>query len=252
MPTNASVPAVEKALTILQHMSASPKTYWGVTELAKELQLNKSTVYSILNTMIPFGFIEKNQTTERYSLGYGLFDLIGNYYESNPIHSAFEAVVEPLHHKLPECINCFILRNDMAYILCSFSSSNYALKVEMPVGTFLPPIYSSAGKILLSGLSDDNLKKIYDNCLEEPAAKEAPPFADFFAQIQSIRENHYAFNLSEYENGICSVAAPIKNHANQIIAAVNMVAPEARFNKNKEIYLHHIMEIARKISEKLN
>lgn len=251
MTNTPTVPAVEKALTILQHMSDSKKTYWGVTELAKELNLNKSTVYSILNTMIPFGFIEKNQMTERYALGYGLFNIIGKYYEHNPIRSAFEVVVEPMHHKLPECINCFILRNDLAYILCSFPSSNYALRVEMPEGTFIPPIFSSAGKILLCGLSNENIRRIYDYCREEPAAKDAPPYDDFLSQIQLIREQQYAFNLSEYENGICSVASPIKNHLNQIVAAVNIVAPESRFLKNKEIYVHNIKEIAKKISGQL-
>lgn len=251
MSSNSSVPAVEKALMILQHLSSSHKTYWGVTELSKELNLNKSTVYSILNTMTDFRYIEKNMITGKYSLGPGLFDIANRHYQHNPLRSAFESVTAPIQAKLNECINCHILRNQTSYVLSTFSSDNYTLRVEMPEGTALPPIYSSAGKILLGGLSDQEIKKIYHTCIEEISAKEAPPWPDFLEQIHMIHKEQCAYNMAELENGIYSVAAPVKNYNNQIVAAVNIVAPEARFIKNREEYIRHIKYIAKKTSERL-
>ena len=245
-----SVPAVEKTMLILKHMSASSKSEWGVTELASELNLNKSTVFSILNTMISFEFIDKNPVTDKYALGSGLFNLVNSYYKKNPIRTAFETVVTPFHSKLPECINCFILRNNMAYILASFSS-NYVLRVEMPEGTYMPPIYSSAGKILLSSLNDSDIEEIYLQCLHEASAKKPPSLLEFLLQINTIREQGCAFNLSEYENGICSVAVPVRNHNSQIVAAVNIVVPEIRFKNNRNMYIDSCKRIGREISEHL-
>lgn len=251
MSKNTTVPAVEKALTILQYMSASSQTSWGITELANELNITKSTVYSILNTMIHYRYIEKNTSTGKYLLGPGLFEIAGTYYKHNPIRLAFESVTTPIHLKLMECINCHILRNYASYVLSTFSSDNFMLRVEMPEGTSLPPIYSSAGKVLLGDLSDMEIKKIYNTCLEEASAKEAPPWPEFLEQIRIIRREQCAFNMAEYENGVYSVAAPVKNYNNQIVAAVNIVAPEARFKRNKDLYINNIKEIAKKTSEQL-
>ena len=251
MSNNISVPAVAKALAILQHMSSSHQTSWGITELAKELKLNKSTVYSILNTMADYRYIEKNTTTGKYSLGTGLFEIANQYYQYNSLRFAFENVTKPIHAKLKECINCHILRGQTSYVLAAFPSDNFALRVEMPEGTALPPIYSSAGKVLLGSLSDSKIKNIYYACMEEASSKEALPWPDFLEQIYTIRREQCAYNMAEYAEGVYSVAAPVKNYNNQVAAAVNIVAPEARFIKNRERYTCYIREIAKKISKEL-
>lgn len=249
MSANTNVPAVEKAMSILLLMSSSPKVYWGVSSIASELSLNKSTVHSILNTMINFGFIEKNTITDKYSLGSAFFSIKASYFENNPIRESFHDVVSKIHHECPECINCFILKSTKAYIIDSFSSGlNYSLRVEMPVNTSISPLYSSAGKILLSSLNDIEIEKIYYAEQVSYSNKEVSNLSEFLAQIHNSQLVSYAINNAEYEPGICSVAAPIYNSTRKIVAAVNIVVPEARFSDQEEHYIAFIQKIAADIS----
>lgn len=233
-------------------MSSSPKVYWGVSEIASKLSLSKSTVHSILNTMINFGFIEKNTITDKYSLGTAFFNIKTSYFENNPICKSFHDVVNKMHHECPECINCFILKNNKAYIIDSFSSGlNYSLRVEMPINTSLSPLYSSAGKILLSNLSDIEIEKIYYSEQVSYSNKKIPSLSMFLSQIHDSQKVRYAFNNEEFESGVCSVAVPIYNSFNKIVAAVNIVVPEARFSDKKTYYIAIMQKIAADISRQL-
>jgi len=67
MPEN-TVQSVNRALTILEAVAGADSEI-GVTELAKMLNLHKSTVHRLLNTLVHKGYIEQNPETEGYKLG---------------------------------------------------------------------------------------------------------------------------------------------------------------------------------------
>jgi DNA-binding IclR family transcriptional regulator len=56
------IESVAKALTILLLFKFN-KSEWGVTEIARELGMQKSTVYRLLTTLQEFGFVRKSETT---------------------------------------------------------------------------------------------------------------------------------------------------------------------------------------------
>jgi DNA-binding IclR family transcriptional regulator len=91
---------------------------------------------------------------------------------------------------------------------------------------------TSSGRVLLSGLADDQIERIY------PATRKidgAPPLcltksgAELIAVIQKIRKDGYATVIEEYEPGLVGASVPVRDFNGSIVAAINVAAPKARF-----------------------
>ena len=67
------VQSLDRALEILRLLGSEPEM--RVTDLARRLEVHKSTVFRLLSTLQEHGLVEQNPATEKYRLGYGLVRL---------------------------------------------------------------------------------------------------------------------------------------------------------------------------------
>ncbi len=72
--SSSTILVLEKALNILSRFDGN-RTEWGVTELSKDLSINKSTVSKILSTLENHCYLVKNAENRKYKLGLRLFEL---------------------------------------------------------------------------------------------------------------------------------------------------------------------------------
>src|SRR3712207_4619119 len=70
---NNFVQSVSRAITVMELLSR--RGWSGVTEVAKALEINKSTAYRLLTTLRDRGLVEQDAATEKYRLGFGLVAL---------------------------------------------------------------------------------------------------------------------------------------------------------------------------------
>ena len=97
-----NVPAVEKAMQILQYYTTTTTPYVGVTEIARALSLNKGTVYSILNTMMQYDFIIKSRISGDYALGPAIKNVAASYERHDEIIDCFKEIVKKYRGDCPE------------------------------------------------------------------------------------------------------------------------------------------------------
>src|SRR5438046_9994823 len=74
--TRNKVQSLDRALDILKLLGAEPEM--RVTDLARRLEVRKSTVFRLLSTLEEHGLVEQNPSTEKYRRGYGLGRLAGS------------------------------------------------------------------------------------------------------------------------------------------------------------------------------
>lgn len=115
------------------------------------------------------------------------------------------------------------------HVIETVPAQDISLRVDLPVGSKIPAIASSSGKVLISQLSDLEIAKIYDSLQTKVDGGNLQSKDDFIFEIHSVREQGYAVNDGEYESGVSSAGAPIYNSAGKIIAAINIVLPSFRF-----------------------
>ncbi len=160
-PIPKMVPAVERAIRILQLFRSADDSY-GVSELTRELALNKSTVFDIVTTLTAFGYLERDESTKKYHLGSALFRL---GYLVGDAPSLYE-IARPFLRGLADQFSATMLlvqplpADELLILACAEPAT--AIKLSMREGSRLPVGRGVFRQLLLAGqpsslLSDDLL-----------------------------------------------------------------------------------------------
>lgn len=245
-----AVPAVEKTVRILQILAGASSRGMGVSDISAALSYSKGTVYSILQTLLVNHIVEKNLSTNKYSLGLGLIQLAESYNHRSLLISCFMEIGQEMSAHCKENINLSYLRNGYNCSIASIPSVNqHILRVELPVGELIPAISSSSGKVLLSSMADSEIRRIFENQYYPYTESTISSADEFIEIIHQVRENGYAVNNAEYGPGVCSVSAPVFDSSRSIIAAMNIVIPQVRFTPEvRSELIALVIENARRLS----
>lgn len=228
--------SVDKTFAILEHFTIL-KPEWSITELAKELNSNKSTVYRFLSDMQKRDIMRQDTDTGKYSLGLKLFEL-GNRVQ---IQSAFVNKTHPILKKvaenITETVHIAILKNKQAYYVDKVESPQ-GLKISTNIGTYSPLHATSLGKILLAFSNQDYKKSITQinntNKLDTYTDNTITNPEKLVQELKKIEKQKYAIDNQEFEIGLICVGVPVFNQKNEIIASLSAAGPANRF-KIKEL-----------------
>src|SRR5437763_15582925 len=101
--TRNKVQSLDRALEILKLLGTEPEM--RVTDLARRLEVHKSTVFRLLSTLEEHGLVEQNPSTEKYRLGYGLVRLAGAGLAEVDLARASRSVVDAMPVRTGEAVN---------------------------------------------------------------------------------------------------------------------------------------------------
>lgn len=225
------VQSVDRALTILEEV-ASSEVEVGVTELANKLDLHKSTVHRMLNTLMHKGYIEQNPETEGYKVGLKVFELGSKMFNELEIRDQ-SLYLKELMQETNETVHLVVRDGDQGVYIDKVDTKQ-TLRMYSKIGRRVPLYCSAVGKVLLSNLSQDKLEKLYKGVEFKRYTKNTiTNWDDFLKELKKVRQNGYAVDNEEHEEEIRCIAAPIKNYKGQIIAAISISGPVFRITDKK-------------------
>lgn len=242
--------SVENALRVLELFTPN-EAEKRVTEIAKELNLAKSTVARLLKTLLKHGYVKQNEETKKYSLGNKILTLYGSLIENLEIVKEAYPFLKALADETSEAILLAQLEQDYVIYIEEIKST-YSIKIFAHKGRINPVHSTSSGKVLLAHKSTEEIEAFLSTRLEKTTAKTIIDKDTLRQQLMQIREVGYSYIENEYIDGIFSVAAPVRDYSNEVIAAVALVGPTQRINKEKtQQYIKMVSETAKKISRHL-
>jgi len=245
------VKSVNKALNILEVVSNS-KEPLGVTELSKKMDLNKSTVYRLLNTLQYRGYITQVNKNDKYTTGLKLFELGSLVINDLDLRKTSVSYLEELMELTGETVHLGIL-DDGEVIYIEKVESSETIRMHSKIGKRVYAHNTSLGKILLA-FSD---KEVVENILNKiglPKTTENTIVKQdkFKEHLRQVKKQGYAIDNEESEKGIICIAGPIFDHKGEINAAFSISVPNIRLNNDiTKKYGDLILEYSRKISEAL-
>ncbi|WP_413377521.1 IclR family transcriptional regulator [Alkalihalobacillus sp. 1P02AB] len=229
--------SVHNALMILKSFSMD-NPEMGVTELAEKMNLAKSTIHRILKTLASEGFVYKNPTTNKYSLGstiLALTNTVNN--QMNIIHDA-TPVLNTLTEKTGENAYLSILESDEVIYLKRIEAEAEFLD-DTYLGARNPLHCTSSGQVFLAYLQEKSQINWLQLRLHTYTTKTITNIHHLTLRIEQIREQGYAVSNEEYMEGVISISAPIFNEKNEVIAAITVAGPVSRLGqvqlKHKEV-----------------
>lgn len=197
----------------------------GVTELAEELGMAKSTVHGYLTTIEQAGYLLKEDGQYKLSLKY----LDHGIHKRSQIIS-WDIVSQTLKQLSGETseIAWFTVEENGRALDIYKSEGDRAITVETWLGQAKPMHALAAGKAILAFESDEYVQAVIDrHGLDAFTENTITSESEFLAELETVREEGVSFNDEEYTSGIRSVGAPVINDG-EIVGAVNLSGPANR------------------------
>ena len=247
-------PSVKKAFAILSAISSS-KDGMGVSDLAKKLQMAKSTVHGMTSALEELGAVMRDPLTKKYKLGFTLLEIGRSAYSQIDLQTSARPVTEELMEKTQTSVFLGILNWDQVTIL-DIVEARGDLNITAPVGSTIPLFAGAAGKVFLASMPDEQAEKIVQS-------KGLPQFTDnsivdpqmYFNELRQVKEKGYAVDDEEYIMGVRAVASPLIG-LGQLRSAIWAVGFKASLDEKKMRVLTretHLaaQAISRRIQEQL-
>lgn len=223
------VKVLEKSLNILD-LFDEKGTELTAAEINQRLGLNKSTTFRILKILEEADYLERTPDSHKYRLGFKLFRL-GSFVEGNAeIQRLSHPFLEALKQECDETVHLVVLHRGEALYLDKIEGKK-AIRVVSRVGMKLPAHCSGVGKVLLSSLPEENVKRIIrERGLKRFTQNTITDLPTLRIELARIKELGYAFDNEEIEVGLKCVAAPIKDSRGNVLAAISVSGPRDRFH----------------------
>ena len=246
-PAFNRVPAIDKCFAILELLAQS-KESMGISDISGKLELNKSTVFNILHTLMDLNVLE-NQPDGKFVFG-TRFYILGNMAgkRSKLIQTA-RPYLETINEKTK--LSAFLgLHSDRQAILIDKVDSAYGIKLSSEIGMQMPILAGAGIKAMLSQLSDEEI----DEILARTELKKYTPHslvdkAAYKKEIFEVRKQGIAYDREEYIEGMVAFAIPVKPNSGKLQFAIWAVGLTHRVPDSS---IPELTQLLKGISEEIN
>jgi DNA-binding IclR family transcriptional regulator len=221
----AAVQSVDRALSILEILAR--RGVAGVTEIAVELGVHKSTASRLVSVLEARGFVEQLADRGKYQLGFAVVRLAGSRGSDRDLAAEGHRLCEALATDIGETVNVAILAGDRA-VNISQVRGPCAISVQNWVGQSTPLHATSSGKVLLAHAPGVDLEQLLGPELPRYTDRTITDVRTLDGELERVRRRGFATTVEEYEVALNAAAAPVRDHTGKVIAAVSVSGPSYR------------------------
>ncbi len=226
----AAVQSVDRALLVLEILGKLGTA--GVTEIATELGVHKSTVSRLIAVLESRGFVEQLSDRGKYRLGFTIVRLAGSTSAQMDLAKQSQPICDELAVETGETTNIAILDGDrIINVVEAIGPAEIALRSW--VGQSCPAHATSSGKVLLAALSPDRARELLGARLQSYTPNTVTQAATLFAELDETRRTGWAGVREELEVGLNAVAAPVRDGGGKVIAALSVSGPSYRLDPTR-------------------
>ena len=244
------IQSLDRGIKILLILSERNRV--GVTEVAKELQVNKSTAFRLLETLLMNHLVEQDEGSGKYRLGIGVLRISEKLLGSFDIITTAKPFLTKLAETTHESAHLCVFSSGKVFVVDQVVSSE-AMKVTVKIGKVEPLHCSAVGKCLMAFRLEREWPKLLDN-MDWTAYTPATITSreQLVEELRQIKTVGYAVDREERTAGVRCMAAPIYNHRGEVVYCLGISGPSTRIRANKvEDYALKVKKVADQISAKL-
>lgn len=200
-----------------------------IPEITELSGLNRTTVFRFLYTLRQLGLVAYDAETRRYSLGVGVLQLGFEYLNGLPLVDRAIPLLRALRDDLGDSTHLGVLDGASVVYLARVPIDRI-MNAAVSVGARLPATNTSMGRVLLAHLPPERLAEVLRGIELRPRTPRSPSTLGELREVLStIRQQGYAITDQEYEPGVFSIAAPVRDGPSSVVAAINVTGPVDRF-----------------------
>ena len=240
--------SVDRALDVIELCARSGRDL-GIREIARELDISPAIIQRLVNTLAARSYLQQNDETRRYRLGFRALSLGSDQDRSDDLLSLANRELSQLADE--HALNGFVgaLRNRAAIYLLAVQGRG-PIGIRVNVGEAMPLHSTAIGKVLLAALPVEEARRLI-------GAKSLPRLTErtvtdpkkLIASLARVRRTEVAIVREENLPGVLSVGAPVRNANGSVIAAVSVAFPKSlETSKSPEAVAPLLVRVAERLS----
>jgi len=197
----------------------------GVTEIARKVDLHKSSVSRILATLEKAGYVERDDSSGRFRLGLGLIALTGPLLANLDVRRMAHPELAALTQRTGETSALMVWNGHEAVVVEQVSSPKQ-VKHTASVGTRFDTYQSSSVQVFLAEMPVAEVQRLFERrLLVGPDDDAVDAYLD---ELRDSRERGFAVNDGRTSIEEVGISAPVYDHRGELVAAIMLSAPRFR------------------------
>jgi IclR family pca regulon transcriptional regulator len=244
------VQSLDRGLAVIRAFDAEHPQL-TLSEVARTTGLTRAAARRFLLTLVELGYVRTDGRL--FALRPKILELGYAYLSSLSLPEIALPHLEQLVERVHESTSVSVLDGDEVVYVARVPTKRI-MTVSISVGTRFPAYATSMGRVLLAWqpaewldgyLASAKLRALTAYTLADPESLRA--------ELALVRERGWAMADQELEEGLRSVAAPIRDQAGQVIAAINVATNVSRTGAGElvERIVPHLLDIASLIEQDL-
>lgn len=228
-----TIQALYHALLVVESFLEQDRAVQGISGISHDLGLNKSRVFRILATLEKRGFVDQDPDSKQYRLGLRFLTLGAAVQARLEVVQVAAPLIDELAAKTGETIHIGVRRGHEAVCVAKRESA-HSVRLYAEIGRRAPLHAGGVPKVLLAHMAPEEraevvhgapLWRITDQTVTDPDQLDKV--------LDQILRDGYHVSVSDLDEDVHSIAAPIRNHAGRVVAAVSLAGPSHRFPPEK-------------------
>jgi DNA-binding IclR family transcriptional regulator len=227
--TKGQIPTNLRLLLILEEVAKAGVPV-APTALSDALGLPKPTIHRLLATAEEEGFLQRDNDGRSYGPGRRLRKLAGNTLSSQRLRTERLAIMQALESEVGETCNLAAPgRYGMVYL--DRVETHWPLRIQLPVGTQVPFHCTASGKMYLSSLRVDKLKRVLSWLELVPSTDKSITDVDrLLEELAVIRARGFSTDNEEFMEDMVAIAVPIRDTEGRLLTTLSIHAPRQRYD----------------------
>jgi IclR family pca regulon transcriptional regulator len=247
--------SLERGLAILGCFTPK-RPVLGIADIADELGMSRSTTHRYVITLVALGYLEQG-ASRKYRLGLRVTDLGMSALNSTGLREHAHPYLEELRQRTSYTTSLGVLDGtDVLYVdrVRSFRRGQGRIDLDLHTGSRLPAYCTAMGKLLLANLPEPEQR---DLLAEIKLTKRGPNTITskkaLREELDDILSEGFAVNDQELAADLYAIAAPVRNEARDVVAAVNLAAHSSMITLEELVDAlgPHLVSTADRISARL-
>jgi IclR family transcriptional regulator, pca regulon regulatory protein len=213
------VQSLERGLAVLRAFDHD-RPSMTLADAAKATGLTRATARRLLHTLVTIGYVSTDG--KRFELTPKVLDLGYAYVSSLQLSDIAQPFMENLSGEVHESVSAAVLDGNQVVYVARVNTQRI-MTISLSIGSRLPALWTSMGRVLIAGRPDADLDAFLAAApLTPPTARGLVDRAALRAELLTIRNQGYALVDQELEEGVRSIAAPLRDRTGRVLAGMNV------------------------------
>lgn len=247
--TRYNIRVIDRAVGLLNLLSdGKPRT---LTEVSKGLNINSSTTFRLLATLLSHSLVQLDEATGNYRLGLACLELSKAFHTGSEVRRVALPEMEALRDDTMETVHLGVLADLEVVYLEKLEGLHAIGLMSSRVGGRAPSYCTGLGKALLAHTLPNPLKDHLDPLsLQRYTDNTIVDHAELLDHLEAVRKRGYALDRGEHEIEVRCVAVPIFDRSGKTIAAISVSGPRNRLDPIEDN--HELIERTRQTASNIS